>query len=51
LISIKICSSTPILSFISQDLLQLTHSASFKLIKMHINEPGDEEWLERLKVT
>jgi len=26
------------------------HSASFTLIKMHINESGDVEWLERLKV-
>jgi len=26
------------------------HSVSFTFIKMHINEPGDVEWLERLKV-
>jgi len=41
---------SPVANFIFQGFLQLTHSVSFTLIRMHINEPGDVEWLERLKV-
>jgi len=37
-------------NFTIQVFLQLTHSPSFIHIRTHINEPGDAEWLERLKV-
>jgi hypothetical protein len=50
LISVRIRSSTPFANFTIQDLLQLTHSASFRVIKMRISESGDVEWLVRLKV-
>ena len=50
LISVRNRSSTPVANFIFQGFLHLTHSVPFTLIKMHINEPGDVEWLERLKV-
>ena len=50
LISVSNRSGTPVANFIFQGFLQLTHSVSFTLIKMHINESGDLELLERLQV-
>jgi len=45
LISVTIRSSTHFANSTNQDFLQLTHSASFALIKIHITDYGDVEKL------
>jgi hypothetical protein len=50
LIRFRIRSSTPIAVFTIQDIPPINVFASIKHIKMHTNEAGDVEWLERLKV-